>query len=121
MYVLIADDDPEMRELLAMVLGARGHQTVEASDGAEAIRAARDQAPDAAVVDVTMPKIDGVTVCAELHRIDGLSGLPVVLMSGLGAHEMGTRVKSGAAAHFTKPFSLVALAETLERLVAERG
>ena len=64
--VLIADDDPDILALLALLLERDGYRVVRATDGLEALRLARESMPDLCVLDVSMPGADGYTVCREL-------------------------------------------------------
>jgi diguanylate cyclase (GGDEF)-like protein len=103
--ILIADDDPDILMLLRMVLGREGYEIIAASDGLEALRLAREYAPDLCLLDVSMPGADGYTVCRELQAL-GPSAPPVIFLTA-HAH-MNARVSgldAGAVDYVTKPFA----------------
>lgn len=126
--VLIADDDDDLREKLAQLLGRRGCLTWEARNGAEVIdwlRVSHDLAlppPDVMLLDVRMPRHTGLDLLTELRR----SGwhLPVVLMTALVNDEVrDAAIVWGAAAVLEKPFSSDALETVLlnVRWLSERA
>jgi diguanylate cyclase (GGDEF)-like protein len=102
--VLIADDDPDILMLLDHVLRKDGYEIVQAADGIEALRLARERAPDLCLLDVSMPGADGYTVCRELQA-QGPSAPPVIFLTA-HAH---TRARvdgldAGAVDYVVKPF-----------------
>ena len=78
--ILVADDEPTIRDLLAEVLKDEGYAVLTAPDGAAALEAADRTRPDLVLSDVTMPGVGGVTVARRLRE----RGIPVVLMSAAG-------------------------------------
>jgi CheY-like chemotaxis protein len=104
--VLIADDDEDILELVRLRLSRCGYETVLARDGAEALAVAAARRPDVALLDVTMPELDGYAVTAELRRDPATHGIPVILLTALaqgGDVERGFAL--GADDYVTKPFS----------------
>jgi len=65
--VLIADDDPDLRALVSVTLGRAGYNVIEATDGAEALEMIREHSPGVALLDVNMPRLDGVQVAEQLR------------------------------------------------------
>lgn len=102
--VLIADDDPDIRTLVRLRLERSGYTVVSAADGAEALELALANAPDVAILDVSMPNLDGLEVTRALR--EQLVTSPVILLT---ARAMEADVReggdAGAAAYITKPFS----------------
>ena len=101
--VLIADDDPHIRDVVAFALRRAGFDTCGAADGAAALEAFRDEAPDLVVLDVLMPEMDGVDVCRAIRRT---SNVPILFLSSKDAE--GDRVAgldAGGDDYVTKPFS----------------
>ena len=94
--VLIADDNPMNLKILATRLVAEGYQIVTAPDGAEALAARAAQRPDLILLDVMMPKIDGVEVCRRLKEDPTAAFTPIIL-------------DAGADEYLTKPVSHQAL------------
>jgi DNA-binding response OmpR family regulator len=102
--VLVVDDDPDAVEILCRLLDTQKLRTVPAKSGQQCLEIARAQPIDVILLDVTMPGMDGLTVCAELARDDRTRGIPVILVTARDDHE--TRVagmKLGVSEFLTKP------------------
>jgi len=111
--ILLADDDPQIVRALTVTLGAVGYDVVAASDGAEALRLAVAEHPDIVVLDLGMPRLDGVSV---IEGLRGWTQVPVLVMSGrTGAADKVEALDAGADDYVTKPF---AMDELLARLRA---
>jgi CheY-like chemotaxis protein len=113
--VLVIDDDPSIREVAALALSAfGGHEVTTAVDGAEGIKLARRVHPDAILLDVMMPSVDGPTVLARMRAVDVLRDVPVVFLTAkVGAQDMSRLDGLGAVAVIPKPFNPVTLARQL--------
>jgi two-component system chemotaxis response regulator CheY len=99
-HVLIVDDDPDLRELMAQVLTAEGFDTDVASNGQDALDKAHDHPPRVIVLDMMMPVMDGWTFRAHQRYSVTLADIPVVVLSGVPL----ARVRNiGAAATLRKP------------------
>jgi DNA-binding NtrC family response regulator len=116
--VLLADDDAQCRARVADVLGRAGHHVTEVFDGAEAMRVLATQVFDLVLIDLRMPRVDGMTLFRHVHRQS--PGVSVVLMSGHAtlAEAVGA-IREGASDFLLKPFAVEALLQAVER-VAER-
>src|SRR6187549_1003865 len=122
--ILIVDDEEIMREILETLLTREGHQVRLASNAAEGLELVRTQPFDAAIVDMMMPGMDGITALEEIKKID--DDLPVLMITAFASVENAiTAMKRGAFDYITKPFKndevLVVLRNALaqRRLVAE--
>jgi two-component system response regulator PilR (NtrC family) len=122
--VLIVDDEEIMREILETLLTREGYQVRLASNAAEGLELARTQPFDAAILDMMMPGMDGITALDELKKID--DDLPVLMITAFASIENAiSAMKRGAFDYITKPFKndevLVVLRNALaqRRLVAE--
>ena len=103
--VLIVDDVPLNRELVARILAAEGFQTLGASNGDEALRVARDQPPDLILLDVMMPGRDGFAVCGDFKSDRSLSDVPVIFLSSLDEPEHRVKgLRAGGVDYIAKPF-----------------
>lgn len=114
MKILIADDDPQILRALKVTLGARGYEIVTAGDGREALDLAATQHPDLVMLDLGMPRLDGVEVIAGLR---GWSTVPILVVSGrTDAADKVEALDAGADDYVTKPF---AIEELLARIRAQ--
>ncbi|XXF75103.1 response regulator [Myxococcaceae bacterium GXIMD 01537] len=82
--ILLVDDEPEMLELFTEILELMDHRVLEAHDGQEALRLARERAPDLVVTDWMMPRMSGLELCHRLHRDAALHDVPVIMHSSSG-------------------------------------
>lgn len=108
--ILLADDDPALRRLIGTTLGTEHFDLLQAVDGEEAVKIAREQAPALILLDVNMPKIDGFEVCRMLKRDPQTSGIKVVMVTARSADDDRASARAvGADDYFVKPFSPVQL------------
>lgn len=121
MLIVAADDDPGVRSLFVAELTLAGHTVVEADDGLAALSAIERVSPDAVVLDVMMPELDGWALLTRLRADERFRDLPVVLVS---ARCVGDDVRHGyelgASAVLPKPYSGQQLCEVLSALVLAR-
>ncbi|MEW6420248.1 MAG: response regulator [Deinococcota bacterium] len=80
--ILVADDEPAIRTMLEVILSADGHEIVTVPDGKAALDYLRDHTPDAMLLDVQMPQMDGFEICSRVKRVKRLSGAAVLLLTG---------------------------------------
>ncbi len=113
--MLIIDDDPSIREVATLALSAvGGHDTYAAGDGAEGVELACRVRPDAILLDVMLPSMDGPAVLAHLREIDVLRDIPVAFLTAkVGTRDISRLDGLGAAAVITKPFDPLGLADQL--------
>jgi two-component system response regulator MprA len=112
--ILVVDDDPSVLRMLTRTLAAEGHQVESAADGGAALAAVERRAPEAVVLDVAMPDMDGLAVCRRL-RARGLTA-PVLLLTARDAvADRVAGLEAGADDYLVKPF---AVEELLARLAA---
>lgn len=118
MRILLAEDDPAARRLLAKYLSAKGFEVVDAPDGAQALEAFVACDPDVVLLDVDMPRMDGWQV---LREIRSMSTTPVIMLTVFDATADKVRgLSEGADDYVTKPFDLVEIEARL-RAVARRA
>lgn len=102
--VLIVEDDTTIREALALNLRAEGYEVATASDGEAGLAEARSGKPDLVVLDVMLPRLDGLTVCRVLRRE---SSVPIILLTARGTEtDKIIGLETGADDYIVKPFSL---------------
>lgn len=114
-HVLIVDDEQPIRDVLADVFGLEGFSVATARDGLEALDAARGQTPDAVVVDLMMPRMDGHTFLRAFRGIPAFASVPVVIVSAVQAEL--DRATSFVHARRLKPFDVDDLVQTVCGLV----
>lgn len=102
-YVLVAEDDPKQAELIRRYLELEGHTAAVVHDGRAAIDEVRRREPDLLIVDVMMPRVDGLDVCRVLRRE---SELPILVLTARSAEDdLLLGLDLGADDYMTKPFS----------------
>ena len=101
--ILVVDDDPHIRQLLAFAIGKAGLNTLEAADGEAALEAVAAHAPDLVVLDINMPRMDGLEVC---RRIRAQGDLPILFLSSRDDEiDRVLGIELGADDYVVKPFS----------------
>jgi DNA-binding response OmpR family regulator len=116
--VRVADDNADIRDLLATRLGTRGFDVTAAADGQEALEHALEQHPDIALLDWVMPIIQGHELCVKLKTDPRTADIPVVMLTARGEEEdrlLGLDL--GADAYLVKPFDIDELVGTLNQLI----
>jgi CheY-like chemotaxis protein len=104
--VLIADDEPDVRNLAKMILERAGYQVVTASNGVEAEEKTESELPDAVLLDIVMPRKGGFDVCRAIKGQDKTRFIPVIMFSVLSREVDRNMGKlAGAEGHMTKPFT----------------
>jgi two-component system, OmpR family, response regulator MprA len=120
MRVLVVDDDPAVRESLRRSLAFNGYEVELAADGEQALRAIADSRPDAVVLDVMMPNLDGLATCRALRAAG--DDVPVLMLTA--RDEVADRVAgldAGADDYLPKPFALEELLARLRALLRRIG
>jgi DNA-binding NtrC family response regulator len=118
-YVLVADDEPHLRQTIDRALKARGFATELVESGEGALEAVRGQRPNLVILDVQMPGIGGMETLARLGR--DAPGVPVVIMTSAGTIELARDAfKKGARDFLTKPFDVQQLYAVVEAAITAR-
>lgn len=114
--VLVADDEPSLRETASFILECEGYEVVTAANGEEALTAIRRDRPRAALLDVNMPKKSGFDVCRAVRADPELAKTFIILLTARGQKsDEAEGLAAGADAYLTKPFDDE---EILRRLAA---
>jgi CheY-like chemotaxis protein len=114
--VLVVDDEAPIRSLIADALEFEGYEPVTATDGADALAKVDTMRPDAIVLDLMMPVMDGRTFLAACRRLPRCADIPVLVVSA--SHDLGAKAQElGARACLAKPFDLDVLLAVVDRLV----
>jgi len=116
--VLVVEDEVDLLFTVALSLELNGYLVVKASSGEEALRVVEAEDPDAIVLDLRLPGIDGWEVLRRLEEMGRFPRTPVVLLSAqVDAATAARAVELGVHAHLAKPFSAAELSGVLGRLV----
>ena len=116
--ILIVDDNEANRDILDARLKAHGYELLQAADGEEALAAARQHLPDLILLDVMMPKIDGIEVCRQLKGDASLPFMPIILVTAKAdSKDIVTGLEAGADEYLTKPIDQTALVARIKSVL----
>ena len=120
--LLIADDDPELIGMLLKRLQVLECEIITASNGADALDMVKEKRPDAVILDVMMPRMNGWEVCKSIRSDEEISDTPVMILTGIGENlnEMTSPLYE-ADDHIDKPFNFSDLLFKVKRLLAGRS
>ena len=120
--LLVVDDDPVIQKLLQVNFEMEGYQVVLAGDGLQALEKAAEVRPDLIVMDVMMPRMDGLEAAGRLKADSATASIPVIILS---AKAQDADVKAGRASgadeYMTKPFDPLELLERVAALLEQRS
>jgi CheY-like chemotaxis protein len=118
--ILIAEDEPDIRDLVMFTLQFAGHEVVTANDGLEAVQMAETTQPDLVLLDVRMPRMTGYEACRRLRSAPATRHIPIVFLSAKGQEsEINAGLESGAVEYLLKPFAPSELVEQVAALLAK--
>ena len=115
---LIVDDEPNVRRLLHTIL-SKTFEVFEAEDGRQAIEMVNSQKPDVVLMDMMMPKMDGLTACHLIKSDPATKSIPVIMVTAIG-FELNIKLSQqmGASGYITKPFSSEELLDKIAQVLA---
>ena len=118
--VLVVDDEFEIRQLLATMLTMMGYESFMAQDGLDALEKIPQYQPDILILDVMMPRMDGLTLCRQLRRDAETAELPIIMLSGK-AHQEAIQegLQAGANRYLIKPTGLDELTRNINEVLGE--
>lgn len=120
--ILIAEDEPDIRELVAFTLRFAGHEVIATSNGEEAVQQAARVVPDLILMDVRMPRMTGYDACRAMKADPMLKDIPVVFLSAKGQDsEIQVGMEAGAEEYLLKPFAPDQLTERVKVILAKFG
>ena len=120
--ILIAEDQEDAREMMRIFLEGEGYGVVEAGNGRDAIRLAKETKPDLILMDLNMPEMDGLSAVREMRGFESLRDVPVIANSASGRHgmELFRDIESlgdGYLEYIPKPFDFEDLSERVRFLI----
>lgn len=117
--ILIAEDEPDIRNLITFTLQFAGHEVIPTANGEEAWQRAVKEIPDLILLDVRMPRMTGYEACIQIKAEQTTKDIPVVFLSAKGQEsEVQTGLEAGATEYILKPFSPDQLTERLRTILA---
>ena len=120
--ILIAEDERDIRDLVAFTLRFAGFEVVAVENGAEAVDAAAVEMPDLILMDVRMPKMTGYEACQKIKADNRVNHIPVVFLSAKGQDsEIQAGIDAGASDYLLKPFAPMELTEKIKDLLDKYG
>jgi twitching motility two-component system response regulator PilG len=114
--ILVVEDSPTTRKVIAITLGQQGYEIIEARDGFEALSKLNDRRPHLILLDLVLPRIDGYAILDIIKKHDQFRHVPVILLTakdGVLSRWKGRR--AGSTAYLTKPFDPKKLVATVEK------
>ena len=119
--ILLIDDEPAIVKILGRMLQLAGFEVSSAMDGEAGLAKARAELPDAIVLDLMLPKINGFEVCAALKNDEATQHIVIVIFSARGRQEEQRCLELGASAFFNKLDPATELIKTIKALCAQSG
>jgi len=120
--ILIAEDERDIRDLVAFTLRFAGHEVFAASNGEEAVEMAPNVNPDLILMDVRMPRMTGYEACRAMKANPDLKDIPVVFLSAKGQdNEIQQGLEAGAEKYLLKPFAPDQLTIAVKDILAKFG
>lgn len=120
--IVIAEDERDIRDLVAFTLRFAGHEVTAAANGEEAVELAKKENPDLILLDVRMPRMTGYDACREIKKQPALVDTPVVFLSAKGQEEeIETGMDVGAEEYMLKPFAPDELTSRVREILAKFG
>lgn len=117
--ILLVDDEPEIVEIMEIILGMNGHEVIVARDGQECFEVLQKELPDLILMDVMMPGMNGWDVCKKIKEDEKTRDIPVAMFTVRGSEdsEKKSLQYSKADDHISKPFGLEELLAKIEKLL----
>ena len=120
--ILVVDDDPMVRKLITATLeDVGGFRLREAGDGEEALATAVAESPEIVLLDVAMPRLDGVETCRRLRSDPATADATIVMLTGMPGIDEDRAAAAGADLFLTKPFSPLRLLRLVDAIGARSG
>ncbi len=121
MRILVADDNPVTRELMKDLLELEGYTVYACSDGIQAVELARLRQPDLVLMDIHMPRLDGIEAARRLHQDPATRSIPVVALSAAAPpQERRYAIEAGCIDQVLKPIDVAGLPDQLARWLGTR-
>jgi two-component system phosphate regulon response regulator PhoB len=122
MKILLAEDEPDIQFVTRIALEDEGHQIVAVDDGMAALEAAFAERFDVILLDVMMPRLDGMDACRQLRADPRTQHIPIIFLTARSQQfEVQAGLHLGAQGYIVKPFDTFTLAKEIETLLGHRS
>lgn len=119
--ILVIDEYSDTRELLSVLLYRQGYKVIEAESGLEGFLKASGSPPDLIIIDLALPRVDGIQAASRIHDKPGLSRIPIFAVTAYLTPEVEAEARAaGCVAMFGKPFDFDSLLDTISVTLGER-
>ena len=115
--ILVVEDNPDSREMIACLLRLKGYDIVSATDGQEAFDLLERERPDLIITDIQMPNVDGIEMIRRLRKHSELNQVPILVMSAYRSGVVSEAMAAGANASTRKPVEWHSLHEIIRQLL----
>lgn len=119
--ILLAEDEPDIREMTRVYLEMEGYDVVEAVNGHDAVVKAIEYKPDIVLMDIAMPEVDGMEAAREIRDIDEIADIPVIAVTGFGDLFAARASEAGCNVLMQKPLALDRLRSVIEGFTHGNG
>ncbi|MCG2787087.1 MAG: response regulator [Anaerolineae bacterium] len=120
--IVIAEDEPDIRELIAFTLRFAGHEVITGANGQEGYELAKQHKPDLIMLDVRMPKMTGYEACQNIKAEPEIAHIPVIFLSAKGQEtEIEQGLSVGAEQYLLKPFAPDQLTQQVTEVLRKYG
>jgi len=120
--IVIAEDEPDIRDLITFTLRFAGYEVIAGSNGEEGYELTKQEKPDLVMMDVRMPKLTGYEACKRIKADPELAHIPVIFLSAKGQEsEIASGLDAGAEEYLLKPFAPDQLTEQIRSVLAKYG
>ncbi|HEY0097787.1 MAG TPA: response regulator [Pyrinomonadaceae bacterium] len=120
--ILVVEDAPDTRELLCLLFESEGYEVLTAGDGLSAVEIALRELPDAIVMDMSLPRLDGYNAAKLIRREPALAGVPLIACTAFNRWEWrGKAIAAGFDAFLTKPIDIRRLSATMSSLLSREA
>jgi len=118
--IVIAEDEPDIRELIAFTLRFAGYEVITGNNGEEGYQLTKSERPDLVMLDVRMPKLTGYEACKRIKAESELANIPVIFLSAKGQeNEIEQGLAAGAEEYLLKPFAPDQLVDRVKTVLAK--
>lgn len=118
--IVIAEDEPDIRELIAFTLRFAGYEVITGNNGEEGYQLTKTERPDLVMLDVRMPKLTGYEACKRIKAEPELANIPVIFLSAKGQeNEIEQGLAAGAEEYLLKPFAPDQLVDRVKTVLAK--